>query len=81
MKSLRFNFCHPIKGIASLTQLSLPTPMSQNIAFDSRETNVVEIPIGMCLTGKWQIVLNWERNEETFVLSKQFEIVNYPNAV
>lgn len=43
MKSLRFNFCHPIKGIASLTQLSLPIPMSQNIVFDSHEGNVVEI--------------------------------------
>lgn len=74
MKTLRFNFCHPIKGFANLIQL-LPNAVKKHcISFDSKESNLVEIPVGDCQAGKWKVILNWEYDDELFVHQKEFEI-------
>lgn len=74
MKTLRFNFCHPIKGVANFVQLLPANIIKRSINFDSKESNLVEIPVGDCPTGKWKVVLNWEYDDELFVHQKEFEI-------
>lgn len=74
MKFLRFNFCHPIKGHAYLTQLSTDSPKSHTIKIDSKKSNVIEIPVGECEEGKWKVVLEWEHDGNNFSHQKEFEI-------
>ncbi|MES2276266.1 MAG: hypothetical protein V4592_09595 [Bacteroidota bacterium] len=74
MKTLRFNFCHPIKGFANLIQLKSAKSTEYRVSFDSKDSNLVEIPIGDCLIGQWKVVLNWEYDDELFVHQKEFEV-------
>jgi len=77
MKTLKFNFCHPIKGNACLTLHSNFPSKCQSIAIDSKSSNLVEIPIDGCKAGKWSVVLNWEYDGSSFSYSKEFEVKNF----
>ena len=74
MKCLRFNFCHPVRGYASLTQLAAPRPQYYRITIDSKGTNLVEVPIAECQIGKWRIVLDWEFEGKWYSHQKDFEV-------
>ncbi len=74
MKFLRFNFCHPIKGNACLTPLSTRSLKCHNIKIDSKNSNLIEIPINEFEEGKWKVVLEWEYEGKAFSHHKEFEI-------
>lgn len=75
MKSLRFNFCHPFKGHARLMKLSTETPHSLSLNIDSKNSNLIEIPVNKCREGKWKIILDWEHNGRNFYYQEEFEII------
>jgi hypothetical protein len=74
MKSLKFNFCHPIKGNACLMLHSKYSSKCQNMLIDSKNSNLIEIPIDGCKEGKWSVVLNWEYDGSSFSHRKEFEV-------
>jgi len=74
MEFLRFNFGHPFKGKASLTQLLSGKPQSLFLAIDSLLSNVIEIPVTTCGKGKWKVTLDWEYDNRVFSHQEEFEI-------
>jgi hypothetical protein len=74
MEFLRFNFDHPLRGRACLTQLFTKKPKHLFLAIDSKLSNLVEISTNICCKGKWMITLNWEYDNRTFSFIHQFEI-------
>ncbi len=42
--------------------------------FDSKETNLIEVPIDHCEDGRWKIELDWEYENKFFTHKKEFEI-------
>lgn len=75
MKTMIFNFSHPIKGKAILLNLLEKQLIPCKIfPVDSKESNTVEIPLADCKAGKWKITLNWELNNRMFIYQQEFEI-------
>jgi hypothetical protein len=75
MRFLRFNFNHPFKGKASLIQLFAANPVVKNIFVDSKLSNLVEIPIHDCHSGKWRITLDWDHDGRVFTHQEDFEVL------
>jgi hypothetical protein len=75
MKFLRFNFDHPFKGKARLTELFAVKPIIKNILVDSKRSKLVEIPIHDCRSGKWRINLDWEYEGSVFTHQEDFEVL------
>jgi hypothetical protein len=42
---------------------------------DSKLSNLVEIPIHDCLTGKWRIILDWDHDGRIFTHQEDFEVL------
>jgi hypothetical protein len=57
MKTLKFNFCHPVKVNAHLVQLNGTCTKCLHMSVDSGESNLLEIPIDQCGDGNWRIEL------------------------
>ncbi len=74
MKTLRFNFCHPVKVNAHLVPLTGTNMKCLHLSVDSDELNLVEIPIDQCGDGSWRIELEWEYGNESFHHRKEFEV-------
>jgi hypothetical protein len=74
MERLRFNFCHPVKGYASLTQLSKGEPQCRRIVIDSKDNTFIEIPVNEYQEGKLKVVLDWEYDGRSFSHQEEFEI-------
>ncbi len=74
MKTLRFNFCHPVKGHACLLQLSGTRPERRHLEIDSRNSNILEIPVDDCSAGKWKIILDWEYDNRSFSHQEEFTV-------
>ncbi|WP_439695415.1 hypothetical protein ACFGVS_20625 [Mucilaginibacter sp. AW1-7] len=74
MKSLRFNFCHPVKAKAHLVPLTGTDTKCLRMNVDSDESNLLEIPIDQCCDGNWRIELEWEYGNESFHHKKEFEV-------
>ncbi|MBB6113051.1 hypothetical protein [Mucilaginibacter lappiensis] len=75
MRFLRFNFDHPFKGKASIMQLFAVNPVIKNILVDSQLSNLVEIPIHDCRSGKWRITLDWNYDGRAFTHQEDFEVL------
>jgi hypothetical protein len=74
MKSLQFNFGHPVKGHACLLQLLATKPDSLNFKVDSKESNLLEVPIANCKKGKWKLTLDWEHDSHSYSHQEEFEV-------
>jgi len=74
MKTLVFNFLHPVKGIASLMPVEPVNNKEQHIKFDSNGSNTLEVPVDVCKEGKWEIVLEWEYQGQNYCHHKEFEV-------
>jgi hypothetical protein len=81
MKYLRFNFCHPVKGHAYLTQLLTDKPERHSFTIDSKDSTLIEIPINKYSEGKWKIVLDWEHDGQLFSHHKEFEIKKHNHII
>jgi hypothetical protein len=76
MKTLSFNFLHPVKGIVNLIPLAANTNKKFHFAVDSKGRNLLEVPLDTCGEGRWEIVLDWEYNGQNYSHHKEFEIKN-----
>ncbi len=74
MKTMTFNFSHPFLGNAILYMPGKQLIPSKVFSLDSKESNIVEIPLNDCKAGKWMITLNWELNSRMFIYQQEFEI-------
>lgn len=72
MKTLRFNFSHPVKGHACLLFLSDTKGQRKHIEIDSKNSNILEIPVGDCAAGRWKIILEWEYDNRSFSHQEEF---------
>ncbi|MCO5946607.1 hypothetical protein [Mucilaginibacter flavidus] len=73
MKSLKFNFSHPVNGIVKLLNLVNPgqsraMPLT-TIADDSANISVDGLPVG-----RWKACIEWEHDGRTFFYEEVFEV-------
>ncbi|HCN82813.1 MAG TPA: hypothetical protein DIT07_04230 [Sphingobacteriaceae bacterium] len=74
MEYLKFNFCHPVKGHASLIQIPNDLIKFQTLNINSDVENIVKVPITKCQAGKWKVILEWQYDNQSFTHQKEFEI-------
>ena len=74
MKNLRFSFCHQVKVHANIVQLLKSKPERHSIIIDSKDSDLIEIPLTGYSKGKWKIMLDWEHEGHVFTHQKEFEI-------
>lgn len=64
---------HPVNGMANLTSLS-PNPQQKfRINADSKNSNVLQVPISTC-EEKWKISLGWEYDGQNYEHHREFEV-------
>ncbi|MFD0764349.1 hypothetical protein ACFQZI_05765 [Mucilaginibacter lutimaris] len=74
MKTIQFNFNHPVKGNAVLSPVNC-TDTCLRIKVESSKDNLLEIPVNNCSEGKWKLTLNWEHEGRMFAHQEDFEIM------
>lgn len=74
MKSIRFNFNHPVKGHASLVPLSSRDMQCRRVPVTSTDDNLLEVPVTGCSEGRWRLILDWEYNGQNFLHQEEFDI-------
>ena len=74
MKTLRFNFDHPVKGIAMLSPIKCSGGSCMRVKVESLKDNSLEIPISNCNEGQWKLTLDWEHDGRIFSHQEHFEV-------
>ncbi|TSD67069.1 hypothetical protein FFF34_006640 [Inquilinus sp. KBS0705] len=74
MKTIRFNFSHPVKGRASLLPLTCNNVKCQQLQVASTADNLLEVPVSNCTAGRWKLILDWEYEGRNFSHQEEFEI-------
>lgn len=74
MKTLKFNFTHPFKGNVIIKMLGNAGTCCRQFLLDCKESADVVIPLDNLQTGKYQLTLDWELDQQYFVLREEFEI-------
>ena len=74
MKSIKFNFNHPVKGHASLVPLSSVNGQCRRVPVVSTDDNLLEVPVTGCREGRWRLILDWEYNGQNFSHQEEFDI-------
>jgi hypothetical protein len=73
MRSLKFNFGHPVKGLVKL--LSKVNPEQNRVlTLNTSEGETTEILIDGLSPGKWKVTLEWDHEERDFYFQQDFEI-------
>ena len=75
MKNLRFNFGHPVKCRARISQVFPDKLNCHAITVETTKDNVLEIPVDQCHKGKWKVDLEWEHDDRNFFLNDEFEVL------
>jgi hypothetical protein len=76
MKTLNFNFSHPFRGHARVDIAGQPPLCCKQLSLDSKQNNVIEIPLDGFKSGKYNITLDWEVDNQFFVHQQEFEVNN-----
>ncbi|MFD0795588.1 hypothetical protein ACFQZX_18345 [Mucilaginibacter litoreus] len=74
MKTIRFNFNHPVHGNATLTPVNCIGNSCQRLKVNSTTDNELEVPVTDCNAGKWRLTLDWEHEGRMFTHQEDFEI-------
>ncbi|MFA6247730.1 MAG: hypothetical protein WC615_12380 [Mucilaginibacter sp.] len=74
MKTISFNFNHPVKGNAILSPVNCHGGLCMRLKVESSKDNSLEIPVGSCKEGKWKLILDWEYDGRIFSHQEDFEI-------
>ena len=74
MKTIRFNFNHPVKGNAVLSPVTCRGGSCLRMQVESSKDNLLEIPVSNCDEGKWKLTLDWEHEGRIFSHQKNFEV-------
>ncbi|EHQ31020.1 hypothetical protein [Mucilaginibacter paludis] len=81
MKTLKFNFTHPVKGHAQIIMPGWPNFPLKQLLLDSKASNLVEIPLMGFRDGKYKVTLDWEADNKFFIHQEEFEINDNPNFI
>ncbi|MEO6520838.1 MAG: hypothetical protein ABIN91_04110 [Mucilaginibacter sp.] len=73
MRTLRFYFCHPVKGRVRLSSPLCPL-QSKYLPFNTDKGQVADIVIDGLESGHWKAALEWEHDGRNFFLEKEFAI-------
>ena len=76
MKTLRFNFNHPVKGNAILSPVNCRDGLCLRMKVESTLNNLLEIPLYDCDEGKWKLTLDWEHEGRMFSHQEDFEVTD-----
>jgi len=74
MKTIRFNFNHPMKGNAVLSPVNCNGGSCRRIKVESTQNNLLEIDVNDCNEGKWKLILDWEYDGRMFSHQEDFEV-------
>ncbi|MBD1362740.1 hypothetical protein IDJ77_02860 [Mucilaginibacter sp. ZT4R22] len=74
MKTIRFNFNHPVNGNAILTRVGCAGSPCLRMKVESSKGNLLEIPVTECNEGKWKLILDWEYDGRMFSHREDFEV-------
>ncbi|MCJ8209569.1 hypothetical protein MUY27_07600 [Mucilaginibacter sp. RS28] len=73
MKTLKFHFCHPVKGMVRLVCLSAPN-QSRVMRLSTHYGETAQIPIENLPEGKWKATLSWTNDGRDYFYQKEFEV-------
>nr|WP_067057426.1 hypothetical protein [Mucilaginibacter sp. L294] len=74
MKTIQFNFNHPVKGNAVLSPVNCSGSPCLRMKVESSKDHLLEIPVGDCDEGKWVLTLDWEHDGRIFSHRENFEV-------
>ena len=74
MTTLRFNFSHPFKGNAVIKMPG--TALCIHLLLDSKQSDLLYIPLTGFRTGKYEITPDWEVDNRFLNHQEEFEINN-----
>lgn len=74
MKSMEFNFSHPITGSVRFSFLSQLIPLSHCVKVASIGSNCLKIDTQNFKDGRWKLTLEWVYMGYLYVLDKTFTI-------
>jgi hypothetical protein len=74
MKTIRFNFNHPVNGNAILTPINSIGCTPFRMRAESSKDHSLEIPVNGCDEGKWRLTLDWEYEGRAFSHQEDFEV-------
>ena len=81
MKALTFNFEHPFKGRAIIKLIGSANAFCKRLLLDSKENNLIEIPLNDFQSGKYEISLDWEVDHLFFAYRQTVEIDVQPDLI
>ncbi len=73
MKTLKFNFNHPVKGMVRLLNKINPRQKC-TLPLDTESGQCAEISIDELPVGEWKAFLEWEHDGRDYFYEKEFEI-------
>ncbi|RWY50836.1 hypothetical protein [Mucilaginibacter gilvus] len=74
MKTIRFNFNHPVNGNAIFTPVNCVGGACFRMKVQSSKGDLLEIPVTECNAGKWRLILDWEYDGRMFSHQEDFEV-------
>ncbi|RFZ89959.1 hypothetical protein D0C36_23985 [Mucilaginibacter conchicola] len=74
MKTLQFNFDHPVKGNACLVPADCERQKTMRFTVQSEVDNSLNIPVGECKAGQWTLILDWQYEGRLFSHREKFTI-------
>ena len=81
MKTLKFNFSHPFKGHAVIKMLGTANALCKHLLLNSKQNDLVEIPLMGFRNGKYEVTLDWELDNRFFTYHQEFEINDKSNFI
>ncbi|TZF86237.1 hypothetical protein FW774_04105 (plasmid) [Pedobacter sp. BS3] len=69
MKTLRFNFCHPVQGKIKFLHPS-NKKLNRVKTFNTGTDNLLEVCMDKFKKGPWKLLLEWEHNGMGYVHQK-----------
>ena len=74
MKNLNIQFTHPIKGVIRLFR-SDKNCASYIIKVKTNENHLLNFSLATIAKGKWNVILNWEHEDQHFVYNRSISIL------
>ncbi len=81
MKTLRFNFPHPFKSRAIRKLIGSTNDLRKRLLLDSKDSNIIKIPLTDFQKGNYEMKLDWEVDQYSFIHQQTVEIKGQPNLI
>lgn len=81
MKTLRFKFPHPFKSQAIIKFIGSANASRKRFLLDSKKSNIVKIPLNDFQKGNYEMKLDWEVIQYSFIYQQTVEIKGQPNLI